>query len=152
DSPEVLRLHDLRGELFGGLLTATGRLDWRHGLRYEVHLRTLGCRLEEFGKHNLGPEGEEQLYGPVRATLHLLGAGDDRLGLKGNGQVEVGQGRMGQLPLLLDLIKAFGLRVPDRTAFDQAQLVFAIEGPQVRVSQFNLFGNAFSLRGQGTVD
>ena len=42
---------------------------------------------------------------------------------------------MGQLPLLLDVIKAFGLRMPDRTAFEEAHALFAIEGPQVRISK-----------------
>jgi hypothetical protein len=59
---------------------------------------------------------------------------------------------MGQLPVLLDLVKAFGLRVPDRTAFEQAHLVFGLQGPQVVVQQLDLYGNAISLRGQGTCD
>jgi hypothetical protein len=41
--------------------------------------------------------------------------------------------------------------MPDGTAFEQAHMVFAVEGPQVHVQQLNLLGNAVSLRGQGTV-
>ena len=52
----------------------------------------------------------------------------------------------------LALLKAFGLRLPDRTAFDQAHAVFAIDGPQLQVLSFDLYGNAISLRGKGTVD
>jgi hypothetical protein len=81
-----------------------------------------------------------------------MGEGSDLLGLKGNGRVDVPAGKMGQLPVLLDLIKAFGLRMPDRTAFEQAQLVFSIEGPQMRVQQLDLLGHAVSLRGAGKVD
>ena len=56
---------------------------------------------------------------------------------------------MYRLPLLLDLVKAFGLRLPDRTAFEQARMIFGIEGPQMRVHGMDLIGNAISLRGQG---
>ncbi len=59
---------------------------------------------------------------------------------------------MYRLPLLLDLLKAFGLRMPDRTAFEQAHMVFGIEGPQMRIHSLDLYGNAISLRGQGTLN
>jgi hypothetical protein len=59
---------------------------------------------------------------------------------------------MGQLPVLLDLLKAFGLRIPDRTAFEQAECRFALEGPRVLVQQLDLYGNAVSLKGQGACD
>jgi hypothetical protein len=53
---------------------------------------------------------------------------------------------------LLDLLKAFGLRVPDRIAFEQAHSLFEIDGPQLRIHKLDLYGNAISLRGQGTVN
>jgi hypothetical protein len=39
--------------------------------------------------------------------------------------------------------------MPDRTAFDQARMIFAIEGPQMRIHSLDLYGHAISLRGQG---
>src|SRR5262249_13168863 len=106
-----------------------------------------------FGRHNLGEASKQaQLQGPAHASLHVFGDGSDLLNLKGNGRIDVPKGKLGQLPVLLDLVKAFGLRVPDRTAFEQAQMVFAIEGPQIQVQHLDLYGNAISLRGQGTLD
>src|SRR5205807_5039596 len=106
--------------------------------------------LEEFGRHNFG--GNADMQGPVCAALHLMGEGRDIGGLKGHGRVFVRDAKMYKLPALLDLIKAFGLRLPDRTAFDQASATFAIDGPQMRVEQLDLVGNAISLRGQGTAN
>ena len=48
-------------------------------------------------------------------------------------------------------MKAGGLRAPDRTAFEEARAEVAFEGHQVRVKRLELLGNAFSLRGKGTV-
>jgi hypothetical protein len=81
-----------------------------------------------------------------------MGEGTDLSGLKGNGRVEVANGKLYRLPLLLDLLKAFGLRVPDRTAFEQARMIFSIEGLKMLVQSLDLFGNAISLRGQGTLN
>lgn len=152
-SPDVLRFRDVKAELFGGTLAGEAYLETSPRLKYDVLLEALGVRLELFGKHNLGEAASKaQLQGPAGARVHLTGDGSDLLTLKGNGRIEVPKGKLGQLPVLLDLVKAFGLRVPDRTAFEQAQMVFAIEGPQVQVQQLGLYGNAISLRGQGTVD
>jgi hypothetical protein len=149
-SPEVLRLADLKADLFGGSLGGEARVEFGPALRYEVLLEALQVRLEEFARHNLGMEADVQ--GPARAALYLSGEGSDLSGLRGNGRLQVDNGKMYRLPLLLDLLKAFGLRVPDRTAFEEAHVTFAIDGPQVRIGQLDLLGNAISLRGQGTVN
>jgi hypothetical protein len=149
-SPDVLRLLDLKAELFGGSVGGQPRLEFGPNLRYEVSLDALQVRLEQFGKHNFGTTAE--LLGPARAGLYLAGEGTDLSGLRGNGRIQVDNGKMLRLPLLLELLKAFGLRMPDRTAFEQAKVVFAIAGPQMRIEQLDLFGSAVSLRGQGTLN
>jgi hypothetical protein len=150
-SPDVLRVSDLKADLFGGTIGGEARVDFGPDLRYEVLLEALQVRLEEFGKHNLGKDAD--LQGPIRAALHLVGEGNDLSGLRGNGRFLVDNGKMYRLPPLLDLLKAFPmLRAPDKTAFEQARLVFGIDGPQLRVHQLDLIGSAISLRGQGTVN
>lgn len=152
-SPEVLRIRDLKGELFGGTVAGQAKIETFPFLKYDVLLEALGVQLELLGRHNLGESNSNaQLQGASWASLHLTGEGSDLLNLKGNGRIDVPKGKMGELPVLLDLVKAFGLRVPDRTAFRQAGMVFAIEGPQIHVKSLDLFGDAISLRGQGSVD
>jgi hypothetical protein len=146
---DVLRLWDLRADLFGGTIGGEAQVRFTSPLHYEVLLEALQIRLEQFGKHNVGADAD--LKGPVRAALHLVGDGEDLSGLRGNGRVDVDNGKLYRLPPLLDLLKAFGLRAPDGTAFEQARMVFSIDGPQMRIGQIDLIGNALSLRGQGTV-
>ncbi len=151
ETPDILSLYDLKANLFGGSIGGEARFTFNSPLRYEVKLDALDVQLEQFGKHNrLG--GDAQLQGPALASLHLTGEGTDLSGLKGNGRVEVTRGKLYRLPLLLGLLKAFGLRLPDSTAFEEARMIFAIEGPQMRVHGLDLFGNAISLRGQGTLN
>jgi hypothetical protein len=153
DSPEVLRVHDLKGELFEGQIGGQARVEFGSTFQYEVLLEALGISLNRLGKHNLGTAANQaQLEGPMRASLYLKGVGKELSGLKGNGQVDIQEGKMGQLPVLLDLLKAIGLRVPDRTAFEQGSMQFRIEGPRLHIDQLDLYGNAISLRGAGTMN
>jgi hypothetical protein len=153
EKPDVLRVLDLKADLFGGTVGGEARLEFGPALRYEMLVEALQVQLEQFGRHNLGKDAAQaQLQGPVRAGLYVRGEGSDLSGLRGNGRVDVLEGKMGRLPMQVDLLKAFGLRVPDRTAFEQARMTFALEGPQMRIQQLDLFGSAVSLRGEGTVN
>jgi hypothetical protein len=151
ETPDILSLYDLKANLFGGDLVGEARFNFTSPMRYSVKLDASHILLEQFGKHNqLGPDA--QLQGPARAAVYLTGEGTDLSGLRGNGRIEVARGKLYRLPLLLGLLNAFGLRLPDRTAFEQARMVFGIEGPQMRVDALDLFGNAISLRGQGKLN
>src|SRR5262249_46410679 len=107
-------------------------------------------RLEEFGYHNLGPDS--QVQGLASAHLYLAGQGLDCSQLQGSGTVEVPSGKMYNLPVLLDLLKVIGLRVPDRTAFEEAPAALDTKGGGVHATRLELFGNAISLRGQGEMN
>jgi hypothetical protein len=151
ETPDTLSLYDLTANLFGGFVGGEARFNFSSPMHYEVKLDALNVQLEQFGRHNqLGPDA--QLQGPARASVHLTGEGTDLSGLRGNGSIEVPRGKMYRLPLLLDLLKAISLRMPDSTAFEQARMIFGIEGPQMRVHAIDLIGNAISLRGQGTLN
>ncbi len=150
DTPDTFRIRNLAAELFSGTIGGQALVVTGAAPRYEVTLHAMGVDLDQFGRHNLGPHVE--LQGPVTASLALWGEGSDISGLKGNGQVGIASGKLYHLPLLLDLIKAFGLRLPDRTAFEQAHLDFGIDGERVQIRKLELYGNAISLRGQGMMN
>ena len=77
--------------------------------------------------------------------MYLTGQGTDVHGLEGRGAVDVPSGRMYNLPVLLDLLKALALRLPDRTMFEEAHAAFAVKGPRVTFNRLDLFGNAISI-------
>ncbi len=150
-SSDVLRFRDLKADLYGGTVGGEGRVEFAAGPRYDVTLKAIGIDLAQFARrNNFGPDA--QMTGLASAGVHLSGEGTDVGGLKGDGRIDVPEGKLYKLPLQLDLLKAFGLRLPDRTAFEQAHAVFAIDGPQLQVQSLDLYGNAISLRGKGTVD
>ncbi len=145
-TPDVLNLH-LNAPLFGGDISGPVRFEFGSTPRYELNLTASQISLQEFGRHNLGPQSN--LQGVLVGRLHLQGQGSNPETLDGNGSLEVPAGRLYNLPLLLDLLKFLGLRWPDRTAFDEAKAVFNIHGRRVRMDHLELVGNAVSLYGKG---
>jgi hypothetical protein len=149
--PDILRVESIIGKWFGGTLGGEARIEFKDVLRYRVKLAAAQVQLEEFARHNAAAKADMQ--GAATAQLYLEGEGRNIDGLKGVGLVEVPDGKLYRLPLLLDLIKAFtGLRVPDRTAFEQASAAFKIDGPQLEIQHVDLIGTALSLRGAGTLN
>ena len=58
-------------------------------------------------------------------------------------------GKLINLPFLIDLLKFLGLRWPDQTAFEELHALFYVNGPRVGMRRLDLVGNAVSLSGQG---
>src|SRR5207248_5490996 len=70
-----------------------------------------------------------------RSRLYLRGQGFAQSGLEGAGSIDVPDGKMYNLPPLLDLLKVLNLRVPDKTLFEEAHVQFGIRGQKVNVSE-----------------
>jgi hypothetical protein len=151
DKPDILFSPGLSAHLYGGDVGGPVRVEFGSTTRYDLNLTALGIRLEEFGRQNNLGAGA-QVSGLAKARLWLHGEGDSLRNLQGEGSLDVPSGRMYNLPLLLDLLKVPGLRVPDRTAFEEAHATFAIRGPRVNVTRVDLFGNAISLSGKGEMN
>ncbi len=123
------------------------RVDFNSTVRYELNLTASQVDLKQFGKHNLGPKSE--LDGIAVGRLHLTGLGNGIDSLDGHGSLDVPNGKLYNLPLLLDLLKFLGLNWPDRTLFEELHALFGIHGHRVQLRKLDLLGNAISLTGKG---
>jgi hypothetical protein len=150
DKPDILVFSGLKGRLFGGEVYGPARLEFGSTMRYELNLTASGVRLEEFARHNLGPNAP--VSGLVLASLYLAGQGNELQNLTGRGSIDIPNGRLYNLPVLLDLVKILGLRLPDGTAFEEAHSNFTLSGARIRVQRIDLYGNSVSLRGQGEMN
>lgn len=147
--PDTL-LVSLRAPIFGGDVSGQARVDLHSTLRYEMILNASQIDLQQFGQKNLGENS--QWKGLARARLHLTGRGPGVESLDGNGTIDIDDGKLYNLPFLLDLLKFLGLRWPDRTAFEEAHANFSIHGSRLMLNRLDLWGNAISLTGKGGVN
>jgi hypothetical protein len=152
DHPHELRLRLGRGSLFGGQVLGEAHVAFGAGLQYKVNLKAIGLRLEEFAKHNhVG--GNAHMSGLAKAELYLEGNGYGVDELSGGGNIHVPDGKMYNLPLVLDLLKVItALHIPDGTAFEEAHAEFKVHGKRVQVQRLDLLGSAISLGGKGEMD
>lgn len=150
EEPEVLRLPNLTARIYDGTVGGEARVEFGSLVRYELKLNASEIRLEEFGRQNLAPG--TKLSGLAAARLYLSGQGADVSGLTGQGLLDVPDGRLYNLPVLLDLLKVLGFRRPDGTMFEQAHAEFTIRGTRVAVNKLDLLGNSFSATGQGEMN
>jgi AsmA-like C-terminal region len=148
--PTLLHCDDFKATIFGGDIAGQLTLDCQElPPRYELNLTASQIDLKDFGKYNLG---NSKLTGVAVARLHLAGAGLDADTLDGHGTLDVPNGKLYDLPFLLDLIKFLGLRWPDRTMFEELHAQFAIRRRRAYVRHLELFGNAVSFTGQGEIN
>jgi len=143
NSPDVMVL-DLKAPIYGGDISGEARIEFNSTPRYEINLTGSQLDLSQFGMHNQG--SSSQLKGVAMARVHLTGTNHETL--EGNGSVDVPNGRLYNLPLILDILKFLGLR-SDRTSFEELHASFSIHGPRVSMHKLEILGNTFSLTGQG---
>ncbi|MCI0683886.1 MAG: AsmA-like C-terminal region-containing protein [Gemmataceae bacterium] len=146
--PELMLL-DLKAPIFGGDVAGQVSLDFRAEPRFELNLTASQINLEEFGRHNLDPD---RLAGLMMARVYLTGTGNDPATLNGHGTLDIPNGKLLNLPFLLDLIKFLGLRWPDRTMFEELHARYAIQGRRAFIHELELFGNAVSFTGKGEIN
>jgi len=156
-SPVVVRFPDLTANLYQGTVGGEGLV----GLgapgeepTFQLLLTASGVRLDELAAQTkLAGNGE--LRGLAQGKLRLERLPDPRTGvavLTGVGQIDVPNGRLYNLPVLMPLLKLLKLQAPDQTAFEEAHAQFELRGDRLRVSQVDLIGTALSLGGAGELD
>jgi hypothetical protein len=149
ETPDVLQVRGIQGQMFGGTLAGEGRIAFGGGLDYACDLKALGIRLEEFSKQN-GVGGK--LEGRATAQLYLAGRGTGVDEMTGRADIDVPSGKLYDLPLALELLKAVTLRAPDGIAFDEAHAHVKIEGRRLKVERLDLLGSAVSMGGRGALN
>ncbi len=143
----ALAIPGLQAEVLGGKIYGPLRIDFGPPLRYQLDLTGSQLDMEKFARRTLDRSG--QVRGQAFARLKLAGQGADLSKLRGEGWIKVPDGRLYDLPLILDLLTFLSGRVPKGAAFQEAFAQVSIAGEQMTVSQLTLVGDALSLRGQG---
>ena len=144
--PNVL-LANLKAPLFDGDITGECRVDFQQPVQFELNLTAAQIDVQKFGRHNLGPQS--QMEGKADGKLSLRGTSEGVPTLDGYATFNIVAAKLYNLPLILDLLKFLGLRLPDRTAFVEAHALARIRGPRGELRKLELQGNAISLSGKG---
>jgi hypothetical protein len=158
----VAQLDSVRGRFLKGDLLAADAcwITLDATPRYHAALSIEGALLEEYARTI---SGRQSYRGNINAKFALDGLGSDVRNLHGRGEAHITQGDLGELPAVLRFAKVLSgfasinlppadrPRTPGKTAFDSADVVFAINQGWTTFDPIKFTGNAFSLLGQGTL-
>jgi hypothetical protein len=96
--------------------------------------------------------GRQKLRGKILATADVAGSGRTFNNLSGGGTIQLTEGNVYELPVMLSLLKIVGGRQPDQNAFSDGIVNYRIVGPYIYFKNIEFHGDAISLRGSGEMN
>ncbi len=145
-TPPTLR--HLRTNFYGGELALNGVV-LHELMRYSVEGRLRNTSLEQMSTEYLN--SSVALTGTMGGNFNVSGMGQSLDLLSGGGNVQVRDATMGELPIMVSMLKVLRNRAPDTTAFNGVDAQFRLVGKKVHFEQLDILGDAISLKGKGTV-
>lgn len=158
----TIRFDDLRGELFGGMISGIAQLGYdRDAPTYGFSITAQDMPLARMlAKPNspAPPRDAAQAAGPaeavgpqgdVRGTFFLSGTLGDRASRRGGGSVEIRRAQIVKIPLALAILGVLNFALPDENAFHEATADFVLQGDTLTLNPVDLRGNSISLVGGG---
>jgi hypothetical protein len=128
------------------LLDALAHLD-ADRTRYRVKGVMRDASLGEYA--HLYIPNQASLRGLMNGWVDLSSNSPNPKDVTGRGQLVIHPAALYELPLFVQIFKAFSLAQPDNTAFNYALANFDIAQRKFNFRQIDLIGDAISLRGQG---
>lgn len=92
------------------------------------------------------------ISGDAYANLELRGSTAGVHTLQGKGAIRLRDARVGELPVMLGLLKLLRVQEPTQTAFDDGDIDFTVEGDNIYFDRLDLRGDAITLRGIGEMN
>lgn len=149
----VLRIHQILGNLAGGNIMAEVDIDTsRSGPAFGLSLAAKEVSIGTFLNATLEPDQRPfDLQGRAEGSLVLAGRFGDPFSRHGTGSVTIREAQMLKLPFLLAMLQAANKPAEDQSAFQDAQLTFAVDGDQLLFEEIDLRGRTLSMVGAGRV-
>ncbi len=138
----------LTARVFGGQMTLDGQFLMQKRRPYDVQLALTGASLVDLLQQFRGRAAGD-LRGKLEGNLRLRGEAQATHARRGSGVVRLREASLYELPVVVALLSVLSLKSPDRTAFEQADIDFRVEGDQILLDRIDLVGNAITLKGRG---
>jgi hypothetical protein len=139
----------IRGEAIGGTVFLDAKVDLLAEPEYRVFVELVRGRLERYSQLYL--RGQSNLAGVMNGYINLRGKGTSAERMEGAGKLLIAPAALYELPVFVQMFRMPQLQVPDRTAFEQAELNFTVGEGRFDFNSIELLGESMSLRGRGYI-
>ncbi len=135
------------GKLFGGVLVLDAQVQSDDPGQFFVQAVLDDADMSQV-VDDLVPQ-VERANGTLHARIRLGGNQSGTKSFRGEGNVQLRNAEVYELPVVLSLLKILNIREVNRNAFDSANLDFTIQADEFDFHRIELIGDAISLLGQG---
>ena len=152
-SSQMLRLDDLSARAYGGALA--GMAQWRLGSEseYGLSMMVTNVRLNElFNAGIKDPTQKSDVQGLLVGNLQMTGVVGKPSLAKGAGVLQVADGKLYKLPVLLGLLNVVFLTLPGDSAFHDGQIIYRVSDGRLVFDEIHFTGATLSIVGSGTMD
>lgn len=139
----------IRGKALGGTAAITAQIWFRDG-RFEMDATFNDGDLAVISRE--ATSQQHSISGRTFATVRLYGTGSGLHTLRGQGQVQLREADLYELPVMVRLLKILRIRPPDETAFNSSDVAFRTEGDRIYFDRIDFDGDAISLEGRGEMN
>lgn len=139
----------ISGKVIGGTVYLDAVVTSAPESNYVVFVELEKGLLERYAKQYMN--GQSNLAGVMNGWITLRGKGSGAENMTGDGKLRIAPAALYELPLFVQMFSMPQLRVPDKTAFAQADLDFTVADERFDFKSIELLGDAMSLRGRGYV-
>lgn len=139
----------LQARLFDGIVVSDGVFNGGPTPTYRFSAALNNGNLEDVSRY-FAP-GSKPLKGKVDVHTSLQGEGRSVASLKGEGNMDVKEAELYELPQIVKIFQILSVQDPDQTAFDSANMKFQVLGDRLKVSDLLLKGDALTLFGEGWI-
>ncbi len=137
----------LSARCYGGAAEADATVLLEEPAKFSLQAKLAGIDVHRFCVESV--PGRQKLEGHVNASARLTGTAAGLYTLNGDGQVQLSNADIGELPVIVALLKVLNWKRPDTNAFTKSDVTFHIEGEHVILKNIEFSGDAISLVGDG---
>ncbi|REJ89214.1 MAG: hypothetical protein DWQ35_18495 [Planctomycetota bacterium] len=140
----------VNANFYDGAIYGDASVTFDRAPRFEVDGVLVGANLQRLADEAI--PGKSKMKGNLQVNLHLQGTSAGTHTLVGLGEARVTEADIGELPLLVSLLKILSLTAPNAQAFTASDIQFRVRGAHIYFDKINFFGDAVSLFGKGEMD
>ena len=140
----------ITAKFYNGTVTGNGWVKFDRTSQFALHGKLVNADLSRIADEAI--PGASHLRGTLFANVHLQGTSAGTHTLAGIGDAQLKNAEIGELPLMVSLLKLLSGHTPNAQAFSASDVRFHVNGAHVYFDEINFLGDAVSLLGKGEMD
>lgn len=118
--------------------------------QYDGEVDFSGIALEELARKM--EKKETHLSGLLFGHVKFHGSGTDPKGFSAEGKINVNEGYLSEVPVILNIFNVLNLSLPKKESFHSAKVTFGIKDGVVRIKEGMVYSDTVELNGRGDIN